>query len=245
VRRLVEEELQADSPEHRLAELVRATPRLADSPAKQQWTFSQVTARASGRSTASPPRRTWIWAFAAIAVLASVAAAATGLTLHERGSRKSVESAVPTPVAPPPAPSAAAEAVPVPVPAPAGVETPEAPTAPPPVAKAAIETPSTGPRVEERAGDKRRFGGGEDPTPVLEAIRALRAHGDAARASTLLSGYLKAHPNGVLAEDALALSIESAIAQHDTGRAADLGRRYLVQFPNGRYRAFATQATQP
>jgi hypothetical protein len=49
----------------------------------------------------------------------------------------------------------------------------------------------------------------------------------------------------VLTEDALALSIDAAKARHDTGAAAALARRYLAQFPAGRYRAFAVQATQP
>jgi hypothetical protein len=243
VKRLIDEELRGGSPEHQLAELVRATPRLPDSPAKQQWIFAQVTTRAARGSTPPPARRPWLWGLAAAAVLVSAVAAAAGIALHHRGLQRARETAPETlpamSAAQPPTPSA-----------PASVETPNVETsspvaAPQAVAKPAVEAPSTGPRFEERANDKRRFGGGEDPAPVLEAIRALRSHGDAARASVLLSGYLKAHPNGVLAEDALALSIESAIAQHDTARAADLGRRYLTKFPNGRYRAFATQATQP
>jgi hypothetical protein len=79
---------------------------------------------------------------------------------------------------------------------------------------------------------------------VLEAIRALRYNGDPARAGVLLAQYLKAHPRSVLSEDASALSIEAAVARHDPRSAADLGRRYLAQFPNGRYRAFALQAAQ-
>jgi len=90
-----------------------------------------------------------------------------------------------------------------------------------------------------------RLGDGEDPTAVLEAIAALRDRGDAARASALLAEHLRAHPRGVLSEDALALAIEAAIARHDTRAAADLGRRYLAQYPNGRYRAFASRATEP
>jgi len=79
---------------------------------------------------------------------------------------------------------------------------------------------------------------------VLASIKALRQNGDPARASALLSQYLRAHPRGVLSEDALALSIEAANAQHDSRSAAGLGRQYLAQFPKGRYRAFALQATQ-
>jgi hypothetical protein len=238
---LIDEELRSDSPEHRLAELVRATPQLPDSSAKQQWIFAQVTTLASGRSKAWAPaaRPRWLWSVAGALVLVSAAAAAAGYALHNRGLRKATEMA----------PAASAEPSTPPAAAPAHVESPDVETAPPAapqaVARSTVEAPSTGRRFEERGSDKRRLGGGEDPTPVLEAIRALRSHGDAARAGVLLAGYLKAHPNGVLSEDALALSIESAIAQHDAGRAKDLSRRYLAQFPNGRYRAFATQAMQP
>jgi len=86
---------------------------------------------------------------------------------------------------------------------------------------------------------------GEDPAPVLEAIRALRSEGEPARAGVLLADYLKAHPRSVLAEDALALSIESALARHDGRAAGDLAKRYLAQYPNGRYRAYALRAENP
>jgi outer membrane protein assembly factor BamD (BamD/ComL family) len=85
---------------------------------------------------------------------------------------------------------------------------------------------------------------GEDPAPVLEAIRALRSRGDAALASSLLADYLRAHPRSVLSEDALALSIEAAVARHDARSAAELARRYMDQFPNGRYKAFASQTAR-
>jgi hypothetical protein len=58
-----------------------------------------------------------------------------------------------------------------------------------------------------------------------------------------LNDYLKTHPNGVLSEDALALSIEAASAQHDP-RAADYARRYLAKFPRGKYRDLANRAIQ-
>ena len=135
--------------------------------------------------------------------------------------------------APPPtaAPILAAPTPAAPVPFVAAAAPPEPP------ASASVVLPST--RVATPAR------GGEDPTAVLQAIRALRGSGDAERASALLSQYLRAHPRGVLSEDALALSIEAANARHDARSAAVLGRRYLEQFPGGRYRAFAQQATQP
>jgi hypothetical protein len=81
----------------------------------------------------------------------------------------------------------------------------------------------------------------EDPTQVLEAVRALRKQGDAARAQTLLDRYLTSNPSGALSEDALALAIEAAAARRDP-RAADYARRYLARFPNGRFRSVASRA---
>jgi hypothetical protein len=60
------------------------------------------------------------------------------------------------------------------------------------------------------------------------------------RARALLARYLGRHPNGALAEEALALSIEAAVAHHD-GDAAALGARYLQRYPAGPFRALALQ----
>ena len=85
---------------------------------------------------------------------------------------------------------------------------------------------------------------GEDPKLVLQAIRALRHSGDPAAASALLGEYLRLHPQGALAEDALALSIEAAGARHDKAAAAALGRTYLARFPNGSSRDVALRAVR-
>lgn len=114
---------------------------------------------------------------------------------------------------------------------------PAAPVAPEPevVAEPApIERPS-----EARSAAKPRPG--EDPTQVAEAVRALRKQGDPARAQALLDQYLKSNPRGALSEDALALSIEAAVARKDP-RAAEYARRYLARYPNGRFRAQAERA---
>jgi hypothetical protein len=87
---------------------------------------------------------------------------------------------------------------------------------------------------------------GEDPTPVVRAIRALRSERNPAQAEQLLQQYLRTHPHGALAEDALALLIETASALRSTS-AADRAARYLELYPNGRYRATARRvlATRP
>jgi hypothetical protein len=60
----------------------------------------------------------------------------------------------------------------------------------------------------------------------------------------LLGEYLRLHPQGALAEDALALSIEAAGARHDKAGAAALGRTYLARFPNGSSRELALRAVK-
>jgi len=109
---------------------------------------------------------------------------------------------------------------------------------------AAVEAPApSAPHVVPRGATRARPESSEDATHVVEAIQALRTERDPSRARELLNDYLKTHPNGVLSEDALALSIEAASAQHDP-RAADYARRYLAKFPRGKYRDLANRAIQ-
>jgi hypothetical protein len=72
-------------------------------------------------------------------------------------------------------------------------------------------------------------------------MRALRVERNPARARALLARYLGEHPSGDLAEEALALSIEAAVAQHDADVAA-LAARYLRLYPHGSFQALARQA---
>jgi outer membrane protein assembly factor BamD (BamD/ComL family) len=81
----------------------------------------------------------------------------------------------------------------------------------------------------------------EDTAPVLEAMRALRVEQNPARARVLLARYLDRYPRGTLVEEALAMSIEAAIARGDADAAA-LGARYLKLYPAGPFRALARQA---
>jgi hypothetical protein len=87
----------------------------------------------------------------------------------------------------------------------------------------------------------RRDGDGE---LVVQAMRALRHDDDPPLARALCTAYLQRHPDGPLAEEALALTIEAAVAQHDPGAPA-LGARYLQRYPNGPFRGLARQAIRP
>jgi hypothetical protein len=80
----------------------------------------------------------------------------------------------------------------------------------------------------------------QDTQIVLEGMRALRLEHDPVRARALLGGYLEHHPNGALAEEALALSIEAAVAHHDPD-ASVLASRYLRRYPAGPFRALAQE----
>jgi outer membrane protein assembly factor BamD (BamD/ComL family) len=73
---------------------------------------------------------------------------------------------------------------------------------------------------------------------VVQAIRALRQQGDAAKAQGLLKDYMKKNPDGVLSEEALALSIEAAHTRKDP-KAKAYARRYLARYPGGRHSGFA------
>ena len=251
MKRLIDEELQPGSPECALAELVRRTPRFERASFEKERILAEVRV-----AVTSPRRRAWAIAPAVVVLtVAAMAAAAVGRTWFSTPSS--------------PLPSAAASAASTP--APFATALPEPPSNGPafelPVAPPAVEDhpappplPSTSlvERLEvplpksSREAPSARLGRSvddhhpesEDPGPVLEAIRALRSRGDAVRASALLSEYLRAHPRSVLSEDALALSIEAALARRDSRSAGDLGRRYLEQFPSGRYEAFASQTVR-
>jgi len=76
---------------------------------------------------------------------------------------------------------------------------------------------------------------------VLAGMRALRVDHAPVRARALLARYLGRHPNGALAEEALALTIEAALAHQDDD-APGLGARYLRRYPGGRFKELALRA---
>jgi len=71
-------------------------------------------------------------------------------------------------------------------------------------------------------------------------LQALRGRHDPVGARALLDVYLHEHPDGTLAQEALAISIEAAVNHHDAD-AASLATRYLTRYPAGPFGALARQ----
>jgi hypothetical protein len=119
-----------------------------------------------------------------------------------------------------------------------GVASPD-PTSPPAPALAPVATrdPVAVPPHAHRSPSP---AAAEDTSIVLEAMRALRLEHNPGRARVLLTRYLDRHPTGTLAEEALAMSIEAAVAHHDADAAA-LGARYLRLYPAGPFHSLALQ----
>lgn len=73
-----------------------------------------------------------------------------------------------------------------------------------------------------------------DAALVHRAVKELRGGGDPEHARRLLEQYRTENPSGELAEEALVLSIEAAVAKGDPD-AKRLARQYLAKYPNGRF----------
>jgi hypothetical protein len=216
MKRLVE---QAEPGLDTLTELVKQTEPYRSNPFAKRLVQSRL---ARALEQGQGVRRSWLrptLVGAGVLLLGATAAAAAGYRWLPGGAPERLEppqvSVVPSPLEP----RAVTPAVPA---APAVLPEP-----------VAVEKPAEARPAKPRAG--------EDPTQVAEAVRALRKQGDPARAQALLDQYLKSNPRGALSEDALALSIEAAVARKDP-RAADYARRYLTRYPNGRFRVQAERA---
>jgi hypothetical protein len=79
-----------------------------------------------------------------------------------------------------------------------------------------------------------------DAALMVDAMQA-RKSGDAARAAALLAEYQRKFPDGAFREEALALSIESAVAR-GSDATPRLAAEYLRRYPNGRFRELAQRA---
>lgn len=127
--------------------------------------------------------------------------------------------------------------------------TPSATNQPAPTAPPAPPQPVVARPAPRRAPDKRHPAADPAETVrdhaealqaavLVDAIAALRRDHDPARAGLLIEYYLRRNPQGALAEEALALAIEAALARDDASARA-LADDYLSRYPTGRYRVLA------
>lgn len=120
----------------------------------------------------------------------------------------------------------------------------------PPARVAHAQRPAAGDADPDRHADAERHA---DPARVLakqsdsvlvhDAVKELRNGGDAAEAAALLERYRSRNPDGILAEEALALSIEAAVQSGDPSR-KQLARQYLAKYPKGRFASAARRAAR-
>lgn len=179
-------------------------------------------------------------AFAAVRVFVEVQAAnathAAQRAAREHATRvKPVESA---------APAAQPEATPQ-----LAVEH-AAPQEPPELNQGEAEPVRQAPRVAQRHRNKapaartpeeEQAEAVHDSELVHRAVKALRREGDPALAARLLEEDRVRNPHGPLAEEALSLRIEAALALGDA-RAHKLAEQYLARYPSGRYLGIARRA---
>jgi hypothetical protein len=235
VKRLLETRPLGGPEEERLAELIKAAPQVGLSATKKRQLFAAVLARRSHHPD---------WSTRLRPVLVLVALLLTGATAAATLSPKWILERVKTliaptrdsPTLPAPQPSRARHA---PMPE------PRAPSLAPAADDPTTALPPPAPRLVARSSvretERMRASPHDDPSRLVEAIRALRTDRDPTRAAGLLAEYLKLYPHGALAEEALALSIEAAADRKDPSAAA-FAEQYVRKYPSGRFRRAADQA---
>jgi hypothetical protein len=216
LQRLTETSDAASPAEARLRDLVQASGGVEVSDTAKGKIYASVLAR---RQTRHAQRFVLLRPAVAFGVVLVAAGATAAATLGHRWMRQRgvpvAAPAAPAPVEPRARPAAPRhEDVVAPAPAP-------------------VEIPATAPE-SRRPHAPRARARSEDPSAVVTALEALRKQHDPDRAAKLLAGYLAAYPKGALAEEALALSIEAAVARHDPA-AMEFARRYLRAYPSGRF----------
>jgi len=218
VERLIDSKGACTEAEAELARLVGACEPVVISEARKRQSLSAVYSR-------HHERRQQVRFGLRTALAACMLLVAGGATAAVFGVRWKRPAPRPAQLAAAPVvhhvPRARAELAPI-----AELEPPAEPTAQSPLAPPA-------PAVHHPRAAK-----SEDPSLVVAAIQALRQDRNPDRAGRLLAAYLRTHPRGALAEEAVALSIEAADARH-TPAASTFAERYLREYPHGRFRSVA------
>jgi hypothetical protein len=229
-----------------LIDAITASAPVEPSPYQQRRVLERVLDRQRGRHGGAVRFLRPVVMVGVLLVAGVTAAATFGHTwivqrLRTLGVTAPVAELAPDPVLRPRRrPTPVAELIPN---DPAAIE-PAAEAAPKPVAthaapKAAARAHTL--RAEGRTAEDRTTA--EDPSLVVDAIRALRTDHDSRRASRLLAAYLRTYPHGALSEEAVALSIEAAAAGKSPS-ASTFAAQYLREYPHGRFRRAAEQALE-
>jgi hypothetical protein len=260
MRRLVDKGEDAAGME-RLTELVSAAEPFRPNPFAKRHMLRRLKRKSSGQR---PLLKAWVSPIGLMFIVGSAIAGAGWWQARKNLDHPATTAGPPAIPSPPAAPAAAAPpapAAPSPAELPPSVAGPHVPTEATPsdnVARESVGPPPKAPTAKRRGATARETTAaraaattsddpiplsppaqdGEDPTPVVRAIRALRSERNPAQAEQLLQQYLRTNPDGALAEDARALLIETASALRSPS-AADRATRYLELYPNGRYRATA------
>ncbi len=131
---------------------------------------------------------------------------------------------------------------PAPAPIPAPVRHAQAAPAAPVEAPVAAPARSASPAPARRATVEPQREPSANPSPgsgesvlMVQAVRALRRDGDAARAQALAEEALRRYPRGSQVEEAMVLAMEAAAARGDDASAQRAAERYLARFPSGRF----------
>jgi hypothetical protein len=222
LQRLIHQDTFSSAEEARLRDLVEASAAADLSDGTKRAVYASVLSRQDTRGRA---RALMLRPAVVFTVLLVAAGATAAATLGQRWIEQRNRAAAVAPAAP------------------ALAKTDDAPVARVAEARPVVapdEVPASEPASVRRYANRVRPRS-EDPSEVVRAVDVLRNQHDPARAAKLLAQYLAAHPHGALAEEAVALSIEAAAARHDPA-AADFARRYLREYPNGRFRQTAEAA---
>ncbi len=222
MERLIEMKGSSTEAEGELAQLIEACEPVVISDVRKRRSLSAVYNRHHER------RRTVRFGVRA-AMTAGVLLMAGAATAAVFGVRFKMLATTPAPIALTPAPAVRHVARRAELPPIAELEAPAEPEAPPELRAPAPPAPPI---------HRARTLKSEDPSLVVSAIQALRQDRDPERAGRLLAAYLRTHPRGALAEEAVALSIEAADARHSPAAAA-FAERYVKEYPHGRFSSAA------
>lgn len=232
MKRLADQLDDKDPDASRLGQLLASAGPLPRSELSQRRVLSAVRQRLQAGT--APPR-----SLTQTALAAGVPVVVGGVALLAMWA-----ASRPAPRPEPPAP-AAVQPAPLPPPAPTSMPAPAAIALADPSASPAVAAPASRPRPPvplARRPSHPDLNEDEAATAlVTAAVRVLRYEHNPERARVMLDDYLSHHPDGLVAEAALALSIEAAASQADP-EAATLAKAYLSRYPAGRYADAARNA---